>query len=175
MNHRLQSDQLERWSDYDARQIHDGSPEKEKNAPAQASSARRRASGLIDRALQALWQARLQMRGGARARTKILLVHQPDRRQAGNGLHSPGLPSAGRRLFGELPEDKGYSRGTLCDKPRTVAAQGTILGDPHACLPGERDFSAPLRHRGDGNSPCQYARRSGALWRAGTRREGGNP
>jgi len=175
MYYRLQSDQLQRWSDYDAKQIHGGSPEKEKNAPAQTSSARGRAAGLIDRALQALRQARLQMRGRARAWTKILLVHQSDRRQTGNGLYSPRLPSAGRGVSDELPEDKGYSRGTLCNKPRIAAAQGTFLGDPHACLRGERDCSAPLRHRGDGNSPCQYARRDGALRRAGTRSEGGNP
>lgn len=175
MRDRVQSDQLERWSDSNARETFSGSPEKKKSAPAETPFARGRVAGLADRALQAVRQARMQMRGGARPWAQVLLVHQSDGRQAGNGLHSPRSPSAGRGVSDELPEDKGNSRGTLCNKPRTAAAQGTFLGDPHACLPGERDSSAPLRHRGDGNSPCQYARRSGALRRAGTRGEGGNP
>lgn len=173
MNDGLESDQLINWSEIYARKINSNTPAKTKNTAAQTASTRGRAAGIIDRALQAVWKAGVQMRARSRARPKVLLVHQPIRRQARNGLHPPGPPRTGRGLPGQLPHDKRYPRRTLCDQPRTVAAQGTFLGDQHASLRGERESSVPLRCRGDGNSPGQYARRGGTLRCARTRGKGG--
>ena len=78
---RVQSDQLYNWSDFYGTRHNESSPAKTKNTPSQASSFAGHSARFADRAIQALWQARMQMCGGTRPWPQVLPVHQsPGRR-----------------------------------------------------------------------------------------------
>ena len=71
-------------------------------APAADAAARSPASWFSHRALQTLWQTRLQMRSRPRPRPQVLPLGQSLRTAAANGLHSPGFSPPDRRISGQL-------------------------------------------------------------------------
>ena len=86
------------------------------------------------RALQTLWQARLQMRSRPRPRPKILSLGQSLPTTTANGLHSAGLLSPSHRISGQLssaPSDFGRD---LRDQSRVVIPpRGTLRNRHESC------------------------------------------
>src|SRR6266566_147425 len=85
-------------------------------APAQGDPAR-----LADRALQTLWQARMQVRRWSRPRPQVLSVGKPHGLAATNGLCAAGVSRADCRVRRQLPPGPRDLRGDLRDQPRTAA------------------------------------------------------
>ena len=153
---RVQSDQLYNWSDIHGTRHNESSPAKTKNTPSQASSFADHSARFADRAIQALWQARMQMCGGARPWPQVLSVHQPAREEARDGLHPCGIPGKGENLFGELPQGERDSRRTLLHQPRAFAPQVTFLGGPYGNLRSQRERVVFYQCRGDSPYLCQH-------------------
>jgi hypothetical protein len=136
---RVQSDQLYNWSDIYGTEDNKSSPAKTKKTPSQAPSFAGHSARLTDRAIQALWQARMQMCGRARPWPQVLPVHQPVREEARNGLYSRRIPRKGKSVFGELSQGKRNLRRTLLYLPRAFAPKGTFLDGFYANLRSQHE------------------------------------
>jgi hypothetical protein len=111
---------------------------------------------LADRALQALRQARLQVRRRSRSRPEVLPVGELSRRATADGLRAARRSGRDPHAGGELPSGAYGARGSLRDQPRTVAA-------PRGAVRARGERSAPIahaidRHRRRRAAPCQHAR-----------------
>jgi len=153
----LQSDQLYTWSDRDegkalgsfAKTSPSSSPP---TAPAPGDPPR-----LSHRALQALWQAGMQMRRRSRSWPQALSVGQLPGLAAANGLRAAGALRSDHRVPGQLPPSPRDLGGDLRDQPRTAAP-------PRGALTGHYERSTfrppPTDRCGIGRrAPRQYARR----------------
>lgn len=113
-------------------------------------------TGLADRALQAMWQARVQMCPGAGPWSQVLSFRKPIGASAGNDLCAAARRQTGRRLS---CESDGCSRtfgGDLRDQSGAVKKAGGFLRICH----GAGGVNNPLgvcRLFGGGNSGRQYA------------------
>lgn len=137
----LKSDQLITWSDINAG-CSDSSTQASTQAVAEEATAIGCcASRVIDRALQALRQARLQVRQGSRTRTEVLFVGESIRVTTGNGLRAAGHATADRSVPSQLPSDSRHTRSALRDQSRVAASTRTVLG-----AGGERVDHNPHRH-----------------------------
>lgn len=161
------SDQLVYWSDTNEEQISYISSAKAKNSFRQASPSRCCSTRLLDRALQTLWQARVQMCAWSWSWSQVLPVRQPDRSQTPDGLCSPEVPRTGRRVPCEFPQDKAALGRNMCDQPRASTPQRAIVGESHGILRVRCNDNMFSRHRGDRHCLCQYARSNSAsrFWR----------
>lgn len=144
---KVQSDQLYDWSDNHATNNHQNSPPKTKNTPSQASPFAGHAAWLTDRTVQALRQARMQMRERTRSWPQVLPIHQPVREEARNGLRPRGVPRTGKNLFAELSPRQRNPGRTLLHLPRAFAPQGTFLD---GCFTNRRN-----RHEYFDSPPCR--------------------
>ena len=110
---------------------------------------------LTHRTLQALWQARLQMRQWPWSRPQVLLVGKHPRRPASDGLRSPSRLSRCCRALSQLPSGAGDHRRNLRDQSRiTSAPRGALRpsGERHPTIAHYSDrFTARRRFA------CQYA------------------
>lgn len=111
---------------------------------------------LADRALQALRQARLQMRGRSGTRSQVLPLSELSRRAATDGLCAAGRSGRDSRAGCQLPAGTRSSRRNLSDQPRTIAA-------PRGAVRAGGERSALIAHRIDryrrhGAAPCQHDR-----------------
>jgi len=146
------SDQLSTWSDRHAgRTLSDAAPPTYL-AAAPAPGAPGYPPWLVDRALQALRQAGLQVCHGSRPRSQVLSVDQPQRRASADGLCPPGLCGTGPGVSGQLPAHVGDPGGDLRHQPRTAAP-------PRAALRGHGERSDPLAHRPRRLPPRRHAHR----------------
>jgi hypothetical protein len=159
----VKSDQFYNWSDTHGTKHNESSPAKAKNTPPQVSSFAGHSARFTDRAIQALWQARMQMCGGTRPWPQVLPVHQLPQEEARDGLHPCRIPGKGENLFGELPQGKRNSRRTLLHQPRAFAAQGTFLGGPYGNLRRQYERVAFYQRRGDSPYLCQHVGTSDAI------------
>src|SRR5437016_5496255 len=100
--HELLSDQLNLWSVKNDRADLFSPQATPQATAAQDAAAGRRASGLLDRTLQALRQSKLQVRRGSRTRTQVLPLGELLWQVASNGLRPPGRARAGLRALGQL-------------------------------------------------------------------------
>ena len=128
----LESDQLYTWSDKNGNraccQLEKTSPSAAAPvAPAQGDPAR-----FADRALQALWQARVQMCRGSGPRSQVLPFGEPPRLTAMNGLCAAGVSRPDCRVRRQLPPSPGDLRSDLRDQPRTTAPPSGALKGHHA-------------------------------------------
>ena len=117
----LLSDQSATWSDgytKRARCLAAKTPQRScaATAPAKVDSER-----LSHRAIQAMRQAGMQMRRGARARAQILSLCEFPRPAAANGLRAPGCLWTNSGVSGQLPPKPRDSGDNLRDQPRIVA------------------------------------------------------
>lgn len=127
----LESDQLFTWSD-ENRKSTCGRLEKTSSSPRPSTaSTPGDPSRLSDRALQALWQARVQMRGWPRSRTQVLSVGELSRPAATNGLCAAGVARSNRRVRCQLPPSPRDFRCDFRDQPRVAAPPGGALSRRH--------------------------------------------
>src|SRR5258708_27501288 len=107
-------------------------------APTQGDPAR-----LADRALQTLWQARMQVRRWSWPRPQVLLVGELSRLAAADGLCAAGVARSNCGVCRQLPPGPQDLRGNLRDQPRTAAPPGGTLSTRH-----ERSaFRPPVANR----------------------------
>ena len=123
----LISDQLYKWSDTYESKVYSYSPSKEKDPFTQASALRSHFAWFFNRALQALWQARMQVCKWARTWSKVLPVGQQTWWQTTDGLCSTRLKTKGRRIFRKLSKDKDRFRRTLRNQSGTFTPKGEVL------------------------------------------------
>lgn len=152
----LFSDQLLAWSDENIEADHRRLAKAPPSAPAPIAPAQSGPPGFPHRALQTLWQARMQMRPRPRSWPQVLSVGQLSRPAPANGLRPARVLRAGERVSSQLsprPPDLG---GDLRDQPRAPTPSREALKDRH-----ERSaVSPPCTDRsGSGRrAPRQYAR-----------------
>jgi hypothetical protein len=125
------------------------------------------AARLTHRALQALWQAGLQMCRGSRSRPEVLPVGELSGRAAANGLRATGKSGSHSRARRQLPRGAYDARRGLRDQPRTASApRGALRGGGERNVATDhhpdrlfRRCAAPRQHGRD------MARRRAALKR----------
>jgi hypothetical protein len=134
---RLLSDHVYDWSARSLKQNIVGVAQAPASVAAEASAVGCGAARLADRALQALWQARLQVRRGSRPRPEILPVGEFSWRATADGLRATGKSGGDPRARCQLPRGTRGSRGGLRDQPRAVTAPRGALRTG-----GERNVAA---------------------------------
>jgi len=155
--HPLVSDQFYTWSDESTETTHDRLAKTPPSAPAPAAPAQSRPAWFPHRALQTLWQARMQMRRRPRSWPQVLSVGELSRPAPANGLRPARVLCAGERVPGQLPPCPPDLGGDLRDQSRTPAPPRGALRDHH-----ERSAvsSARTDRSGTGRrTPRQYARK----------------
>ena len=150
------SDQLSTWSDRHDKKVHVCLEKAPASLATQTSLSDRYPPRIAYRTLQALWQARLQMRQGPWSRSQVLSVRKLSPFAPANGLCAAGVSPPGQEVHFQLSTCSRDLRGDLRDQPRTAApARGALRN------PDERNvFLAHRTHRcGIGRRPPrQYAR-----------------
>ena len=152
----LVSDQLLAWSDENREADHCRLAKAPPSAPAPIAPPQSSPPRFPHRALQALWQARMQVRPGPRSWPQVLSVGKLSRPASANGLRPARVLRAGERVPGQLPPCPPGLGGDLRDQPRAPAPPREALKDRH-----ERSaVSTPRADRsGTGRrAPRQYAR-----------------
>jgi hypothetical protein len=152
----LSSDQLLTWSDENIETDHSRLAKAPPSAPAPIAPAQSRPAWLPHRALQTLWQARMQMRPRPRSWPQVLSLGELSRPAAANGLRPARVLRAGERVPSQLPPRSPDLGGGLRDQPRASAPPRGALNHRHersAVSPPRTDRSATGRR-----APRQYAR-----------------
>jgi hypothetical protein len=152
----LASDQLLAWSDENSETDHRRLANAPPSAPAPIAPAQRCPPWFSHRALQALWQARMQMRRRPRSWPQVLPVGELSRPASTNGLRAARVLRAGERVSGQLPPRSPGPGGDLRDQPRTPTPSREAVTDRH-----ERSALSPPRADRSGTgrrAPRQYAR-----------------
>src|SRR6476620_11715886 len=99
----LNSDQLYTWSDENGRRARCQLEKTPPSADAPTASAQGDPARLAHRALQTLWQARVQMRRWSRPWSQVLFVGEPPGHAATNGLCAARVSRTVRRVRRQLP------------------------------------------------------------------------
>src|ERR1039457_2357909 len=152
----LFSDQLFAWSDENPKADHRSLAKTPPSAPAPAASAQRDPARFPHRALQTMWQARMQMCRRPRSWPQILSVGKLSRPAPANGLCPARVLRAGERVPGQLPPRPPDLGEDLRDQPRAPTPSREALKDRHersAVIPPCTDRSGTGRR-----APRQYAR-----------------
>jgi hypothetical protein len=152
----LVSDQLLAWSDENRKADHRRLAQAPPSAPAPIAPAQSGPPRFPHRALQALRQARLQVRPGPRSWPQVLSVGELSRPASTNGLRPARVICAGERVSGQLPPCSPGLGGDLRDQPRAPAPSREAVRDRH-----ERSAASPPRadrFRTGRRAPRQYAR-----------------
>src|SRR5215472_7527093 len=127
----LLSDHLLTWSDENIQADHDRPAKAPPSAPAPIAPAQSCPPWFPHRALQTLWQARMQMRPRPRSWPQVLPVGELSRPAPANGLRPARVLRAGERVPGQLPPRPPDLRGDLRDQPRAPTASREALRDRH--------------------------------------------
>jgi hypothetical protein len=124
------SDQLYNWSDYYERKIYFSASAKKKNADKKTASLRSRFTGIHNRTLQALRQARVQVRRNSWAWPEILSVGQQTQAETGDGLHPFRLPISSNRIYRQFSPNKNNSGRALRNQSRANKTARKTLARP---------------------------------------------
>src|SRR5450759_4552321 len=136
----LLSDHVYDWSARSIKQTLVCAAQAPSGIAAQTAAVGCGASRLADRALQALWQAGMQMRRRSRPRPEVLPVGELSRRATADGLRATGKSAGDPRTNRQLPRGTHDARGSLRDQPRAVTApRGAVRAG------GERNVAAAHR------------------------------
>src|SRR5215472_4373537 len=146
----LASDQLLAWSDENIEADHDRIAKASSSAPAPIAPAPSCPPWFPHRALQTLWQARMQVCRRPRSWPQVLSLGELSRPAPTNGLRPARVLRAGERVPDQLPSRPPDLRGDVRDQPRALTPSREALKDRH-----ERSAVSP---------PCTD--RSGTGWRA---------
>src|SRR5579872_7407281 len=152
----LASDQLLTWSDEYIETDYHRLAKAPPSAPAPIAPAQSYPPWFSHRALQALWQARLQMRPGPRSWPQVLPVGKLSRPAPANALRPARVLRAGERVSGQLPPRPPGLGGDLRDQPRAPTPSREAVRDRH-----ERSAASPPRadrFRTGRRAPRQHAR-----------------
>jgi hypothetical protein len=123
MKHRvISSDHVYDWSAQSIRKILLCVAQAPAGIAAQIAALGCGAARFTHRALQALWQAGLQMCRGPGPWSEVLPVGEFSRRAAANGLRTSGRSGSHSSAHRQLPRGAHDARRGLCDKPRTAPA-----------------------------------------------------
>lgn len=152
----ISSDQLFTWSATHADKVHIRLEKAPQGPAAQTSLSGSHPPRLSYRTLQALWQARLQMRQRPRSRSQVLPVCKLSPYTPANGLRTAAVPPSDQEVSCQLSARSRDLRGDLRDQSRTAApARGALRN------PDERNvfFVHRIHQPGiGGRPPRQYAR-----------------
>jgi hypothetical protein len=118
----LLSDHVYDWSARSIKQIIVGVAQAPADLAAQTAAVGGAAARLVDRALQTLRQAGLQVRRGSGPRAKVLPVRELSRRATADGLCATGKSGSHSHASRQLPPGTHKARGGLRDQPRAVTA-----------------------------------------------------
>ena len=124
---RVESDQLYTWSDKHGKPACCRLEKTPPSPPAPTALAQGDPAWIVDRALQALWQAGVQMRRRPRPWPQILPFGEPPGLAATNGLCAAGVSRSDYRVHRQLPPGARDLRSDLRDQPRTAAPPGGAL------------------------------------------------
>jgi len=143
------SDQSFRWSASYAKEILRRSAKAPSGSPRQAAAPRWHPSRFSHRALQALWQAWLQMRQGSRSWPEILLVRELPECAAASGLRSAGPSCGDQEIPRQLSARSRSLRADLRDQPRAAApTRGALRAhDEHRFFLAHRAHRSPISKR----------------------------
>ncbi len=128
---RVESDQLYTWSDKNGQPTCRHLEKTPSSPPTPTATAQADPAWLADRALQALWQAGVQMRRWPRPWPQILPFGEPPGLAATNGLCAAGVSRSDYRVHCQLPPGARDLRSDLRDQPRTAAPPGGALNGHH--------------------------------------------
>jgi hypothetical protein len=117
----LQSDQLDTWSDKNAKGIRCRAAKTPLHSCASTAPAQIDSAWLAHRAIQAMWQAGVQMRRWSRTRPQVLSVGKLSGPAAANGLCAAGCLWRNGRVSGQLSSKPRDSGSNLRDQPRIIA------------------------------------------------------
>jgi hypothetical protein len=152
----LLSDQLLTWSDENIETDRSRLAKAPPSAPPPIAPAQSCPSWFPHRALQTLWQARMQMRRRPRSWPQVLPVSELSWPAPTNGLRPARVLCAGERVPGQLPPRSPDLGGDLRDQPRAPTPSREALKDRY-----ERSAASSPRTDRSGTrrrAPCQYAR-----------------
>ena len=153
---RILSDQLFTWSAKYGDKIHVRLEKTPPGPAAQTSLPGSYPPRLSYRTLQALWQARLQMRQGPWSRSQVLSVRKLSSCAPANGLCTAGVSRPDPEVSFQLSACSRDLRGDLRDQSRTAApARGALRSHDERNV-----FLAHRTHQPGigGRPPRQYAR-----------------
>src|SRR5579872_4846579 len=153
----LASDQLLTWSDEYSETGHRRLAKAPPSAPAPTAPAQSCPARFSHRALQALRQARLQVRPGPRSWPQVLSVGELSRPAPANGLRPARVLRAGERVSGQLPPRPPGLGGDLRDQPRAPTPSREAVRDRH-----ERSAASPPRADRSGTSHAAFSQ--AVLW-----------
>src|ERR1700739_4336724 len=129
----VESDQLYTWSDRNEEARACCHLEKTpSSAGSPVASPQGNPARLTDRALQTLWQARMQVRRRSRSWPQVLPFGEPSGLAAANGLCAAGVSPPDCRVHRQLPPSPRNLRSDLRDQSRTVAPPGGALKGRYA-------------------------------------------
>jgi len=169
----VESDQLYTWSDRNEEKRACCHLETTSSgSPAPTASTQGDPARLADRALQTLWQARVQVRRWSRSWTQVLPFGELSRITAADGLCAARVSCSDCRVCCQLPPGPRDFRGDLRDQPRTAAPSGGALNGHH-----ERSaFRPPVANRCwlGRRAPCQYDRGLAGWQPGGCNQRGGS-
>ncbi len=128
------SDQLFKWSDEDDRNIPFRVAPTPSSAPAPIAALGRHSPRFPDRALQTVWQARLQVRPKPWTRPQILPVGKLSRYAPPDGLRASGVSRTSREVPPQLPASSRDLGRDLQDQLRAAAPpQGALRRQDGRC------------------------------------------
>jgi len=127
----LRSDQLFTWSDEYTERIRCRAAKTPRRSCASTSPAQIDSARLAHRAIQAMWQAGVQMRRRPRPWPQILPFGEPPGLAATHGLCAARVSRSDYRVHCQLPPGARDLRSDLRDQPRTAAPPGGALNGHH--------------------------------------------
>lgn len=157
----LRSDQLLEWSDEYTERIRCSAAQTPRRSCASTSSAQIDSARLAHRAIQAMWQAGVQMRRWTRTRPQVLSVGKLSGPAAANGLCVAGCLWRNGRVSCQLSPKPRDSGSNLRDQPRIVAPSRGALKRCYeraaGCRP--RPYRCGIWGRASGRYAGRLARR----------------
>jgi hypothetical protein len=160
----LLSDQLCTWPDGYSERTRSRTTKAPQRSCAPTAAAEIGPAGLSYRAIQALWQAGMQVRRWSRTRAEVLSVRKLSWPAAANGLRATGCLRANCGVYRQLSPQPRDSGNDLRDQPRTSAPPRGALERHHERV--TRRLPCPDRCGVGQRVTRQYARML-ARWRPG--------
>ena len=152
------SDQFYNWSEEKYEEASKlCSSQASQGASAPIAFSRGNPSRLAYRALQAVWQARLQVCRRTRARSEVLSLGNATSRPASDGLRSAGLRRAGDRVSAAPSIGPPDSRKDLRDQPRITTPKGRAVGKQRERGGSNHCFDKSQRSRNPGSKHAPVA------------------